>query len=119
MGIKVGPDGKIWYVNSITDQILRMSPGAVSVLEKAAPVVFSIYPNPSKDFFQVSYTNSLDISALQISVFDISGRMLLTVPMNNTHRMRIDASQLAAGVYMVEISGQGGVQMSERLMIER
>jgi hypothetical protein len=33
--------------------------------------------------------------------------------------MRIDASQLAAGVYMVEISGQGGVQMSERLMIER
>jgi hypothetical protein len=119
MGIKVGPDGKIWYVNSITDQILRMSPGAVSVLEKAAPVVFSIYPNPSNDFFQVSYTNSLDISALQISVFDISGRMLLTVPMNNTHRMRIDASQLAAGVYMVEISGQGGVQMSERLMIER
>ncbi len=119
MGIKVGPDGNIWYVNSITDKVLRMTPGSVSVNENAAPLKFNVYPNPSSDFINVSYSNLNAVSTHNISLYDISGRRVVNVAMGNSNSTRIDISQLAAGAYILQIAGKEGVLMSERVMIER
>lgn len=55
----------------------------------------SIYPNPAKDFITIkSESGSIE----SISIFDISGRMVI----NNPHFMggNIDISQLKAGIYV-------------------
>lgn len=103
MGIKVGPDGKIWYVNSITDKVMRAAPGAVSVEENATSVKFNVYPNPASDFINLSYSNTLDKSNLVVALEDISGRNIVTQQMGGAHSTRIDTSNLAAGTYMIKV----------------
>jgi hypothetical protein len=119
MGIKVGPDGNIWYVNSISDKVFRVMPGSVSVSETAAPVKFNLYPNPANDVMNVSYSNWNTISNLNISFYDIAGRKVVNVAMGNSHSTRIDTSSLSAGVYMVEVSGNDGVLLTERLVVRK
>lgn len=119
MGIKVGPDGNIWYVNSITDKVMRVTPGTVSIDEVAAPFEFSVYPNPTSDFMNVGFSSLNADASLFIAVYDVCGRRVMHIPAGNSNSMRMDVSSLVAGAYMVEVIGERGVLASRRVMINR
>jgi hypothetical protein len=54
-GIKIGPEGNIWYTNRITNQVMMVAPGepvSVDNLEEIYPI--SIAPNPSSGLININ-----------------------------------------------------------------
>ena len=63
---------------------------------------FSLYPNPSSDFLNISNPNNVEIK--NISVIDINGRTIKNINSATT----INVSDLNAGVYFVTIETAEG-----------
>ncbi len=80
----------------------------------ANAIQFSVFPNPSAGKFFVAVPNNL--SKASIAVTDISGRVLLSQPMDNATQM-IDASALAKGVYLITLQSTEGAA-TKRVVIE-
>lgn len=70
-------------------------------------VSFKVFPNPAEDFFSVQITAPLPYPAM-LRVKDLSGRTCLEKTIMPLHpgewTERIDASNLSAGMYVVELS---------------
>ncbi|WP_242119523.1 T9SS type A sorting domain-containing protein [Aestuariivivens sediminicola] len=62
---------------------------------------FSIYPNPTKDFLQVS---SKKYKVLDMQLYDLLGKV---VPTTNKNLSRLNLSSLSPGVYMLKIDVGG------------
>lgn len=100
-GIKVGPDGAIWYTNRTLNTLTKATPGVVSSTgspELAAQV--RVWPNPT--------TGSLRVQLPETStllVTDAAGKSVYT--MNNAvDGQQIDLSALSRGVYLLSVSGE-------------
>ena len=59
-----------------------------------------IYPNPANDFMDIKISNA-DKLLYSISIVDMTGRTMLTMPSNTE---RIDVSSLHGGLYFVQLS---------------
>lgn len=75
-------------------------PSNVGVNNVAAAAI-NVYPNPLSNVFTVSGVNGT------VNVFDVNGKIISTVSVNNT--VTIDASAWASGVYFLSISNDGQV----------
>jgi len=60
----------------------------------------SIFPNPSKDYMNVSISNS---EFKSIEIFNILGEKITTYQLNNTSLTKVDISNLNSGVYVLKI----------------
>jgi hypothetical protein len=104
MGVKVGPDGLIWYVNSVTDKVMRVNMAPVSVNEvKNHDIVFSISPNPANQYLNAGYSQINSLTKAAIQIVDMSGSTVYNETLNSSHSTRIDISFLANGVYCVKL----------------
>ena len=64
---------------------------------------FTIYPNPaSEDIVNIAYPYS-DYTALEIRVYDITGRKLNVASLRTPDRHQLDLSGLSPGLYLVRI----------------
>lgn len=65
-----------------------------------------IYPNPSTGQFTVSSTGS---NLTTITVYDLSGRVILTESLSNTIQMTmIDLTRVSSGTYLIELTTEQG-----------
>jgi hypothetical protein len=64
--------------------------------------MFTISPNPATDHVVLSAPEGFAMD-LSVELYDLSGRLMKTVPMKGTS-FRLDVSDMPAGVYMVKIS---------------
>lgn len=62
-----------------------------------------IYPNPVKDILNIQS----DIAITSLRVFNMSGKMLLDIPVELESNVEINMSELPKGVYMIEIQEVG------------
>ena len=60
----------------------------------------SIYPNPSKDFINVSISNS-EIKSIEI--FNILGKKITSYPLQNVSQTKVDVTNLPSGVYLLSL----------------
>lgn len=98
------------YTDTVTD-IIVTSGDSVS---------FKIYPNPSSDYFLVSYQLGADNNtSFEIAVCNILGQTVYqqTLPMYSGLR-KIEVSTWAGGVYMVYIKRNGGVLATSKFVKE-
>ena len=101
MGIKVGPDGRIWYVNATTHQLVRVEPALnVGLSERAAPTI-ALFPNPTNDLLHVQ--GNVDPTS-RVEVRDLLGRPCDVVSPGDL-RQGIDVSALANGSYLLTLEG--------------
>ncbi|WP_458627634.1 S8 family serine peptidase [Winogradskyella sp. PC D3.3] len=81
----------------------------------------SIYPNPNKGQFTISFDSSLNNNSdVKIDIYDISGRLVYKNTFaNNSARFNetINLSGVASGVYVANIS-KGGNVTSQKIIIE-
>lgn len=78
----------------------------VTNVTEESSLEFSIYPNPSSGFFQVS---SHPNQALQyLTVSDLSGRLFLHEAVGRQSITQVDASSWPAGMYIVSAYGENG-----------
>ena len=73
-----------------------VKPNAVTDLDLSTQ--FTVYPNPTSGLIQIK-ENSLDANVKSVSVYDISGRLVMTAENNHV----IDLSNLTSGVYSIQI----------------
>ena len=62
--------------------------------------VFSVYPNPTSDFFCIKGS-----AQGEVSIYSISGQLMLRQAFDAT--TKIDLSRMESGVYLVQVEGKG------------
>ncbi len=64
-----------------------------------------VYPNPGKDFMNVTYDGSILNS---IEMTDLNGRVVKTLTVSNSSNVQVNVSDLTPGVYMMKIISDNG-----------
>jgi uncharacterized repeat protein (TIGR01451 family) len=79
---------------------------------------FIFYPNPAKDFVTVSVKNNQE-QISNVTVYDISGKIVLNKSLSalSTSEM-IDLSQIAKGMYLIEVSTKSNLKTIKKLIVE-
>ena len=68
---------------------------------------FSVYPNPTNNFLNISGSDALQMNAVKIT--DINGREVSNTTFSNTDSAQINVSNLASGMYIISIASDQGV----------
>ena len=76
-----------------------------------------IYPNPAKNEIFIK-SNSLAIGETIISVYDATGKLVISEKKNLKSQNTVDTSRLSNGIYIIK--GEGiGVNFSQKIIIEK
>ena len=75
-----------------------------------------LYPNPAKDSFTISNTGAESIT--QISIYEVSGKMVYSQTKSFDNITTIDVSDFAKGIYLVEIVSENKVKLTKKLVIK-
>lgn len=108
MGVKVGPDGKIWYVDNVANKVVRIEPGSPTGIntELVADQTVNVYPNPSEGNFSIQYT--LDKHAdVTISIMDSEGRTIETILKEGEagdNLVELSNRNYASGIYLIKLN---------------
>ncbi len=88
--------------NDLSVRLVRVikltDPTLVSVNEPFEPTKISLYPNPAKDWLQIS---GLPVEA-ELQIIDINGRMIETQIISQ-NRIDVPIHHLSAGIYFIKI----------------
>ena len=68
---------------------------------------FSISPNPTLDFVNISSADNIGVNA--ISVADINGRIVKELVYKNVTDVQVNISDLASGMYIMSIKSEQGI----------
>jgi hypothetical protein len=74
----------------------------------------SIYPNPSNGKFRVDIA---DYNVKQISIFDLSGRLILKEDVSKKSTAEFNLKNMASGIYLFKIDMEGK-ELSSKIIIE-
>ncbi|MBK9700802.1 MAG: hypothetical protein IPO79_12140 [Flavobacteriales bacterium] len=104
MGVKLGPDGRIWAVNATTHALLRITPeSTVGTLERSDPEL-RLAPVPADELLQVT---GLGRSGRRVfvEVLDASGRVVLSDLLDGGTDV-LDLTVLRSGTYVLRGNGR-------------
>ncbi|HRH38252.1 MAG TPA: T9SS type A sorting domain-containing protein, partial [Flavobacteriales bacterium] len=114
MGIAVGFDGKLWYVNASTNSLVRIDPDQnVNVGSIPVASAIQIYPNPASTTLFLGNAGVMDANT-PVRLMDATGRMVLSTTIGLA-RTGIDVARLAPGTYAAVI----GQRTAKRVIIAR
>jgi glucose/arabinose dehydrogenase len=105
-------NGELYVAKSSTIYKIVDTSLSNSNFEKAG---YSIFPNPANNEFFIQ--NSNGFSNLKVTVFDISGKMLLSQSVENESN-KIATSALSSGMYLVKLEDKAGAFYTTKLVIE-
>lgn len=111
-GVKIGPEGKIWFVDYNSNGVYSISP-QVSVGVNEDYVYFNIYPNPSNGL--ITITSQMDLNLLRFEIFDVNGRIVHSATLSNSGIIDLD---LASGLYVINISDESTLIARKKLIIQ-
>ncbi len=103
MGLEVGPDGRIWFVNASLHQLVRLDPDLSAGIPQAVPSILSVHPNPARERVLLSGIDGFHASA-RWALRDALGRVALA-GMAGAARSGIEVSGLAPGSYTLSMGG--------------
>jgi hypothetical protein len=78
----------------------------LNVTQISKIVDFSVYPNPATNLVTVSSASDFSIKA--IDMFDINGRIIKSIAIDNLSNVEVNISDLSTGVYMMKIASDQG-----------
>ena len=89
--------------NIVDSCVVRViDPASIDILQESSSVDIHVYPNPVTDFLNIEF-NSLLSKPVNISLFDASGKEVMTMQFNSS-KNSFDVSGLTSGVYMIHVS---------------
>ncbi len=88
-------------------------------VEEWNEVKLMIYPNPASDVIVIEgYDTDKAQGVLQIKLINATGMLVSSTPMNGK-RTQLDVSELASGIYFLQVSDDSRQLRSERIIINR
>ena len=107
MGVKVGPDGRIWYVNASTHALVRLDPQEPSAVREQEEARMMLYPNPAGEAVTLEMESARPGTPLM--VHDPQGRCVARGVVAGP-RSAIDVSALVPGAYLLRVAGAAGMR---------
>ncbi len=101
MGVKIGPDGKIWYVNATTNQVVRIDGITAGISESKMPRNINLFPNPASSDFTIT-SNSL-LNDCSIKIYDAAGKLVKEIQGANSQSIIVSINNFASGIYTVQL----------------
>jgi len=80
--------------------------------------VFTLMPNPAQSFTQVKFSDAYIADEKNIEVYNAVGQLVQTANLNGADSYILQTSNLAAGIYTVNLQTENGMQI-ERLIIQK
>ena len=113
-------DGDAGTLDSVTLTLCSstMNPVLTLSTEKFGLDNFTLYPNPNKGAFTVSF-NSISGEAISVNVHDIQGRQILNKQLANTGNVNevISLPNVQAGIYLVTVQ-DGNKKEVKRVVVQ-
>ena len=104
MGITLGPDGHIWFVDQDENELVRVDPtNTVAIADMDLSKSFTVYPNPSNGNFQILFDNDFTHSDLLINVINTLGEIVYSTYKNDGTILQIDISSVSSGTYILNL----------------
>ncbi len=105
-GLKIGPDGAIWYTNKLNNTVSKMVPGELTSIEETEFLAqINISPNPTSGILQVNLPTLTETNSVNLELHDLTGKVVLNK--KNVHgNQSLNISHLPAGVYVMFISSE-------------
>jgi hypothetical protein len=106
----------IMGLNASLDMTINR-PSNVSLEELQSSISdVQVYPNPSSDVFTVS---SETVSELNATVYDLNGKVLINRSNTNGAQLKINASTLPNGIYLMQVADTKGNLISTHKVVVR
>jgi hypothetical protein len=110
-GIKIGPKGRIWFVDQNTNGVYKLETATLNVEE--LNVEFNVYPNPSSGEINI-FTNSPFIG--KIEVLDVTGKLIHEeIISGQTSSINLNATP---GVYFINMVNDNVKSETKRIIIK-
>lgn len=104
MGVKLGPDGRIWAVNSTTHVLLRVSPeNMVGTIDRSAQDL-RLAPVPADEVLYITGLGDAG-RTVPVEVMDASGRVVMDARLDGGADA-LDVSMLPSGAYVLRGNGR-------------
>lgn len=101
MGIKVGPDGRLYFVDMLNQQVYRLDNTSVTAIQpttESESIQFA-YPNPVNDYLYVNQT--IPIPFTEMVIVDKLGKTVIETRISDN--TPINVSILSAGIYSIQL----------------
>jgi hypothetical protein len=120
MGIEVGPDGKIWYVNTTQNKVyhLNYAPFTVAAQEPDQGPAFSVSPNPTEQFFDIRLGAGEQSANYRLRVLDALGQVLRDESVAGA-AVQVDLGGRTGGYYFVQLANEKGSRTERVLLLPR
>jgi len=117
-GIKVGPDGNIWYTNRLQNSLSKAKPGDPnSTEEEALSALVKIFPNPTSGSLLISLPEAARAGEVEYKVSDMAGKTCFTAK-GDAGMNQIDLGDLANGMYLMTIRTDS-FSATRKVVVER
>lgn len=117
-GIKVGPDGAIWFTNRLQNSLTKVVPGEVSATgEQAWESRISVSPNPTSGTLLVRLPELPMGNEVLLEVSDLTGRKLLTEK-SGAPIHQFNLGNLPSGIYLLSIRS-GAFFATRKIVLEK
>ena len=113
------PNGGAYKANAFTTFQYFTMPGSVRLDGGTNIDNLDVYPNPSRDIFNVSFT-SRDAQDLEVRVINVVGEVVYTEGLENftgEYSKEIDLVKYTKGIYFLEITTDNGV-INKKLILQ-
>lgn len=116
-GIKIGPDGNLYYTNRLTNVVKQMSPGDPSSTEnQLGTAQISAYPNPVSREMTVDIQNG-EGNDFEAILMDLTGKKLKHFNLS-TGKNSLDLGQFIPGYYNLSLQN-GKTSINKKVLIIR
>lgn len=106
MGIKVGPWGRIWFVNATTDEVGVLEGNPLVVQNISQTVQVHAYPNPTTNYITINVNGAFAQGSIQI--VDSRGAVVEQISLAPSGTVTLSTIQYESGLYLVNFLDQRG-----------
>jgi len=103
-GVKIGPEGRIWFVDYNSDAVYVVSSAPLSVSENTIDV--NIFPNPTSDYVRIH--TAMNEKLERVELYDMLGKLILFTSAASDD-MQIDLQDIPAGMYQLRAMTENGI----------
>lgn len=105
-GLKIGPEGNIWYTNRLTNEVRKITPSLVTALHTTTEnLEVLVYPNPVRQQLNIQLPKDLETNVI-VQVVDALGRTVAETQANNKNLLVLNTTQWAEGIYSVHVKNK-------------
>jgi hypothetical protein len=113
------PLGGPYKANGFTPLVFWTQPTSIRVDGGTTITNLDVYPNPSRDIFNVSFTSE-DVQNLEVRIINVIGEVVYTENLEQfigQYTIQVDLATYTKGIYFLEITTDNGV-INKKLILQ-